>query len=129
LNDTPDAVRSGSTLAGALLAGVLCRCPHCGQGPLFRGLLSVKDRCAVCGFDLKSADSGDGPAVFVILIAGFVACFGMVFHEVAARPPWWLLLMIWPLVGIITCLALLRPAKSLLIALQFHNRAGEGRFG
>ncbi len=114
---------------GAIRAGLMCRCPNCGKGALFAGFLRVAERCAVCGFDLKAADSGDGPAVFVILLAGFVACFGMVFHEVAARPPWWLLLMIWPTVGLVACLALLRPTKSLLIALQFHNRAGEGRTG
>ncbi len=114
-------------LLGAIRAGFLCRCPHCGRGPLFAGFLSVRPVCEACGFDLKSADSGDGPAVFVILIAGFIACFGMVFHEVAARPPWWVLLLIWPLVGLIACLALLRPTKSLLIALQFHNKAGVGR--
>jgi uncharacterized protein (DUF983 family) len=118
-----------ATTLGAIRSGLFCRCPNCGKGALFEGLLKVNARCAVCGFDLKSADSGDGPAVFVILIAGFLACFGMVFHEVASRPPWWLLLMIWPLVGLIACLALLRPTKSLLIALQFHNRAGEGRLG
>jgi uncharacterized protein (DUF983 family) len=115
------------SLLGALRAGLLCRCPHCGRGPLFAGFLGVADRCKVCGFDLKAADSGDGPAVFVILIAGFLACFGLVLHEIVARPPWWLLLMIWPAVGLIACLSLLRPAKSLLIAMQFHHRAGEGR--
>lgn len=119
--------RAAPTTLGAIRAGLLCRCPNCGQGPLFSGLLRVRERCEVCAFDLKSADSGDGPAVFVILIAGFLACFGMVFHEVAARPPWWVLLSVWPLVGLVACLALLRPAKSLLIALQFHHRAGEGR--
>ena len=117
------------SLLGALRAGVLCRCPNCGRGPLFAGFLAVADRCAVCGFDLKAADSGDGPAVFVILIAGFLACFGLVLHEILARPPWWALLMIWPAVGLIASLVLLRPTKSLLIAMQFHHHAGEGHSG
>lgn len=115
------------SLLGALRAGLLCRCPQCGRGRLFAGFLAVAERCQVCGFDLKAADSGDGPAVFVILIAGFLACFGLVIHEVVARPPWWLLLMIWPAVGLIASIGLLRPTKSLLIALQFHHHAGEGR--
>jgi uncharacterized protein (DUF983 family) len=117
-----------STL-GAIRAGLLCRCPKCGKGTLFAGFLRVAERCPACGFDLKSADSGDGPAVFVILIAGFAACFGLVIHEMVARPPWWVLLMIWPLVGLLAALVLLRPTKSLLIALQFHHHAGEGRLG
>lgn len=118
-----------ATTLGAIRSGLLCRCPNCGKGKLFGGFLRVADTCAMCGFDLKAADSGDGPAVFVILIAGFLACFGMVFHEVASRPPWWLLLLIWPTVGLLACLALLRPAKSLLIAMQFHHHAGEGHVG
>jgi len=122
-------VDAAPSLLGALRAGLLCRCPNCGRGPLFSGFLAVADRCAVCGFDLKAADSGDGPAVFVTLIAGFLACFGLVIHEVVARPAWWVLLMIWPAVGLISCLSLLRPTKSLLIAMQFHHRAGEGRSG
>ena len=117
-----------STL-GAIRAGLLCRCPNCGRGGLFAGFLSVAERCPTCGYDLRAADSGDGPAVFVILIAGFAACFGLVIHEVVSRPPWWLLLLIWPLVGLVTSLALLRPTKSLLIAMQFHHRAGEGHLG
>lgn len=122
-------MRAAPTTLGAIRAGLLCRCPNCGQGRLFAGFLKVAERCSVCDFDLKAADSGDGPAVFVILIAGFLTCFGMVFHEVAARPPWYVLLVIWPPIGFIACLGLLRPTKSLLIAMQFHNRAGEGRLG
>jgi uncharacterized protein (DUF983 family) len=53
----------------------------------------------------------------------------MVFHEIAARPAWWVLMAVWPVVGLVACLVLLRPTKSLLIALQFHHRAGEGRLG
>ena len=51
-----------------ILYGLRCRCPRCGRGRLFRGLLTVRDACENCAFDLKAADSGDGPAVFVILL-------------------------------------------------------------
>jgi len=83
----------------------------------------VAPRCEACGFDLKSADTGDGPAVFVILIGGFLVAFGAVFTEIAFSPPIWLQLLIWlPLTGIV-CAALLRPFKGLLIAAQFANKA------
>ena len=107
------------------VAGLTCRCPKCGRGKLFDGYLRVAQRCSVCGFDLKAADSGDGPAVFIILIVGFIACFGLLFTEVAYRPPIWVELVIWPIVGVILSLALLRPAKGVMLALQFHNRASE----
>ena len=107
------------------VAGVCCRCPNCGRGKLFDGYLRVAEQCAACGFDLRAADSGDGPAVFIILIVGFIACFGLLFTEIAYRPPIWVELLIWPLVGAILCLSLLRPAKGLMLAMQFHNRASE----
>jgi uncharacterized protein (DUF983 family) len=110
-----------------VLAGLACRCPNCGEGPLFKGFISVADRCEACGFDLKKADSGDGPAVFVILIVGFLVCFGMLFTEIAFHPPVWVHLVLWLPLTVILCLVLLRPFKGVLIALQFHHKAEEGR--
>lgn len=108
-----------------ILAGLACRCPNCGEGPLFKGFLRIADRCEACGFDLKKADTGDGPAVFVILIGGFIACFGLLFTYVAFRPPIWLELAVWIPAAALICLVLLRPFKGVLVALQFHNKASE----
>ena len=49
-----------------LVAGLIGRCPHCGGGHLFDGFLKVPPACEACGLDLAKADTGDGPAVFVI---------------------------------------------------------------
>jgi uncharacterized protein (DUF983 family) len=59
------------------LAGLLCRCPRCGNGKLFNGFLTLKPDCDSCSLDFTFADAGDGPAIFVIMIAGAI---------VAARP-------------------------------------------
>ena len=107
------------------LAGALGRCPNCGKGPLFDGFLKVAPRCSVCGFDLAKADSGDGPAVFVIFIAGFIAAFGVLFTEIAFRPPIWVHLVVWLPLAAGLCLVLLRPMKGLMIAAQFANKASE----
>jgi len=111
--------------AAPFLAGALGRCPNCGDGPLFTGFLKVAPKCARCGFDLTRADSGDGPAVFVIFIAGFIAAFGVLFTEIAFRPPIWVHFVIWLPVAAILCLALLQPMKGLMIAAQFVNQASE----
>ena len=106
------------------VAGALGRCPRCGEGPLFEGFLRVTPRCAACGFDLAASDSGDGPAVFVILAVGFIAVFGALITYVAWRPPVWVPLVVWiPVAGLLS-LALLRPMKGLMIAAHVHNRAG-----
>ncbi len=110
-----------------ILAGLACRCPNCGKGPLFAGFLKVASTCKACGFDLKAADSGDGPAVFIILIVGFIAAFGALYTDIVFRPPIWLELSIWLPVAAILCLVLLRPFKGVLVALQFHHKASEVR--
>ena len=111
------------------LAGLAGRCPNCAEGHLFEGFLKVAPRCEACGFDLASADSGDGPAVFVILIAGFIGAFGALFTEVAFDPPVWVTIVIWLPAILVICLVLLRPTKGLLLASQFKNKASEARHG
>lgn len=109
------------------LAGLRCRCPNCGQAPLFDGYLRVRQRCDGCGEDLSTADSGDGPVVFILLIVGAIGCFGLLFVEFSFHPPIWLQLLIWlPLVGLMA-LGALRPFKATMIALQFHHHASEAR--
>jgi len=111
----------------AFSAGMRCRCPNCGEGRLFDGFLKVAPVCEVCGFDLGKADSGDGPAVFIILIAGFLVAFAALFTEIAYRPPIWVHLVVWLPLTVVVCIGLLRPMKGLLLAAQFANRASEAR--
>jgi uncharacterized protein (DUF983 family) len=107
--------------------GLRGRCPRCGEGKLFQGFLGLRPRCEHCGLEFAFADAGDGPAVFVILIGGAIVVFAALMTEVVYQPPYWLHAVLWlPLVLIVT-LAPLRPIKGLLIALQYHHKAQEGR--
>jgi uncharacterized protein (DUF983 family) len=107
--------------------GLRGRCPRCGEGRLFQGFLSLRSACERCGLDYGFADAGDGPAVFVILIGGFIVVFAALITEIVYQPPYWMHAILWlPLVLIVT-LAPLRLIKGLLIALQFHHKAAEGR--
>jgi uncharacterized protein (DUF983 family) len=110
-----------------LLAGVAGRCPNCGEGHLFEGFLKVAPSCEACGYDFARADSGDGPAVFVILIAGFVVAFAALFTEVAFHPPVWVHLILWLPATLILSLGLMRPLKGAMLAAQFMNKASEAR--
>lgn len=104
------------------LAGARGRCPACGEGPLFEGFLRLRAECASCGYRLSASDTGDGPAVFVILIAGFIAVFGALFTMIAFRPPVWLPLAIWIPAAALLCLGLLRPMKGLMAAAHIVHR-------
>jgi uncharacterized protein (DUF983 family) len=109
------------------LAGALGRCPNCGKAPLYSGFLALPASCAVCGYPLAQADSGDGPAVFVIIVVGFLIVFSALFTEIAYHPPVWVHLVVWLPVGAALCLALLRPMKGLMIAAQIRNKASQHR--
>jgi uncharacterized protein (DUF983 family) len=107
--------------------GLAGRCPRCGKGKLFQGFLTLRPACEACGLGFSFADSGDGPAVFVILLGGAVVVFAALITEVLYQPPYWVHAALWlPLVLIMT-LGPLRPIKGLLIALQYHHKAQEGR--
>lgn len=111
------------------VAGLSCRCPRCGKGKLFRGFIEVRPSCSVCGLDYSFVDAGDGPAVFVILIGGFVVVGAALIVEMRYHPPYWVHAALWgPLILLVTLLPL-RLLKSLLIALQYHYKAAEGRLG
>lgn len=107
-------------------AGLSCACPRCGKGPLFAGYLKLAPSCSVCGLDYAKADSGDGPAVFVIFVVGFLA----VAIAFVARFVWdWSTASSLALAGVVIVAAsfgLLRIFKATLIALQFKHDAAQG---
>jgi uncharacterized protein (DUF983 family) len=103
-------------------AGLLCRCPRCGEGKVFRGFLTVADECTVCGLPISRHDAGDGPAVFVILILGFLVVGLAILVEVTTTPPLWVHMVIWPPFILVVAIAMLRPLKALLLALQYRHR-------
>jgi len=108
-------------------AGLAGRCPRCGEGRLFTGFLAVRESCEVCGLDYSFADSGDGPAAFVILIIGFIVVGLALWTEVSLAPPLWLHFTIWIPLAIVLGLIALRLIKGMLITLQFRNNAQQGR--
>lgn len=103
-------------------AGFLCRCPKCGKGRLYSGYLKVVEQCAHCGLELRKNDAGDGPAVFVVLIVGAIIVGLALWVEISYQPPYWVHLVIWAPAIFGGCLGALRPAKALMIALQFKHK-------
>jgi uncharacterized protein (DUF983 family) len=116
-------------LTATIHVGLRCRCPRCGKGKLFAGFLTLRQRCEACGLDYRFADSGDGPAVFIMFLAGAIVVGAALVTEILFRPPYWVHAVLWlPLILIVT-LGPLRPLKGLMIALQYHYKAAESRFG
>ena len=102
-------------------------CPRCGSGALFAGFLTFRDRCSACDQDFSQIDAGDGPAVFVILLAGFCLVAAALYVEVHFKPAYWVHAVLWLPSGILLPLALLRPMKAWLAAKQFQKNAALGQ--
>lgn len=102
-----------------------CRCPRCGQGALFDGLLTVRDRCPICGLDLRGNDAGDGAVFAVIFVLGALVVLLAILVEIWLSPPLWVHALIWPLFTVPAAILLMRPAKAALVAIQYRNRGSE----
>ena len=110
-----------------LCAAGFARCPRCGEGRLFKNVLEMRPACDRCDLDYHFIDTGDGPAVFAIFILGFVILGLALYVEFAYEPSVWVHVALWGLVTPLIALVVLRFLKSMLIALQFRNKAEEGR--
>jgi uncharacterized protein (DUF983 family) len=117
-NEGPER-RSQAPLLSTVFAG---RCPRCGQGALFQGFLTFKPQCDVCGIALSRMDSGDGPAVFLIFIIGFLIVPLAIWTSGWTELPDWAQSLIWGVVILALTIGMLRPAKALVLALNYRHR-------
>ena len=120
-----DPPRQAAPRLSPIATGLRCRCPRCGEGALFDGLLAVRARCAACGLDLGGHDCGDGPAVLVIMILGFIVVGLALVVEVKYQPPFWLHALLWLPLTLGLGILLLRPLKAWLVAEAYHRRRDE----
>jgi uncharacterized protein (DUF983 family) len=119
----PAELRPPSTIFASLFA----RCPRCGKGSLFKNMLELREGCTACGLDYRFIDTGDGPAVFAIFILGFLVVGLALYVEFTYEPPIWVHIVLWGGLTPLIALVLLRFLKAGLIALQYKNKAEEGR--
>lgn len=109
-------------LLPAILNGLRCRCPKCGEGRLFRAYLKVADRCEACGEEFRWHRADDLPPYIAIVIVGHILV-GLMLHlemEYTIAPIWYVATMV-PL-ALILPLALLPSIKGGVVALQWANR-------
>jgi uncharacterized protein (DUF983 family) len=110
------------SVAQAMWRGTLCRCPHCGQGKMFRAYLKVADQCDVCGEELSHHRADDFPPYVAIVIVGHIIIFLMLHMEMAYHvQPITHVLIAVPL-AIILPLLMLPSIKGAIVGLQWAAR-------
>lgn len=105
-----------------------CSCPKCGKGRLFKGLLSLGylKECASCALDYKRFDAGDGPAVMIMMLLGFVVMIAAVVVEFKYEPPFWVHVALWLPTTYLATVGMLKVGKSLMAAADYTYNAGIG---
>ena len=127
MSDLPPAAPVYPRLS-TLSTGLRARCPRCGEGPLLKGYLTIRDNCPACGLDYSFADPADGPAFFAMSGVGVVGMMGFMALEFTVRPPIWVHFVItFPLIALM-CLAVLRPFKGWLVSEQYIHKAAPPEF-
>ena len=113
----------------AMKNGMMSRCPHCGEGKLFKSYLKTVEQCSVCGEDMHHHRADDLPAYLVVLIVGHIVVGAVMGFTETTTLSTWQILAIWIPFTIIFALALIRPIKGAIVGLQWalymHGFGGE----
>ncbi|WP_427454722.1 DUF983 domain-containing protein [Litorimonas sp. WD9-15] len=119
--------RRGRRRLPPVQTGLSGRCPECGEGRLFKALLSFQDSCAACSADFRDEDAGDGPAIFVIFIVGiFIVPMALAFHMLL-DPPMVVTMLLWGTIIILASLWLLRLMRGVMFNIAWQRKAREVR--
>lgn len=110
------------SVPNAMWRGTLCRCPHCGQGKMFRAYLKTAEQCDVCGEELSHHRADDFPPYIAITIVGHIIIFLMLHLDMTyhVQPITYVVTMV-PL-AIVLPLAMLPSIKGAIVGLQWANR-------
>ncbi len=106
-------------------AALTCRCPRCGIGKLFNGLLELRPACSICRLDFSGFDTGDGFAVPILIVLGAIVVGAAFWVDTRFSPPLWVHALIWLPVTAVLVVAMTRYLKSFLSAQQYRTRRSE----
>ena len=123
------AVREQRSTMQAMWRGLLGRCPHCGEGKLFRSFLKTVDSCEACGEEFHHHRADDLPAYLVVVIVGHIVVGAFMGVERMFDLALWQHLAIWGVLTVTLAVALLQPVKGAIVGLQWalymHGFGGE----
>jgi len=113
----------------AIGRGAMGRCPHCGEGKLFRAFLKVNDSCEACGEEYHHHRADDLPAYIVIVIVGHLVVSKFMIVQATLDLPMWAHMAIWGPLTLFLSVVLLQPVKGAVVGLQWalkiHGFGGE----
>lgn len=119
--------RRGRRRLPPVQTGLAGRCPECGEGRLFKSMLSYAESCVACGADFQDEDTGDGPAIFVIFIVGIFIVPMAIAFDMLFNPPFIVTFLIWGSIITGVSLWLLRLLRGVMFNIAWQRNAREVR--
>ena len=98
--------------------GARNHCPRCDHKPLFARYLKPVERCAGCCQDWTLHQADDFPAYISIFISGHLLAPLLIAVGSRELLPMWMLAVGAIVLALVLTIALLQPAKGVVIALQ-----------
>ena len=125
----PEETPNDRQLLRSMLRGLRGRCPNCGIGTIFSGVLAIRPVCPYCGEALHHYRADDLPPYLNILVTGHVvvgaALVIMAFEALSV----WMVTGLAVSVAVAAALLLMRPLKGAVIgaqwALKTHGFGGD----
>ena len=105
----------------AIKRGWSGRCPHCGEGRLFRSFLKPVETCFSCSEEMHYQRADDPPPYLVIFVVGHIVVGAYLLAERMVVLNSWQHLAIWAPITLLMTLVLMQPTKGAVIGLQWAN--------
>ncbi len=107
----------------AMARGFRGKCPHCGEGQLFRAFLKPTAGCESCGEAYENRHRVDDFAAYVVIfIVGHLTVPLFLYLDADVHWPMWIHMVLWPSIVLTLTLLLIQPVKGALIAQQWAMR-------
>lgn len=108
----------------SLWRGFTLRCPNCGQGKMFTGLLSMNRDCEVCGvrYERQSGESIGG-MYFNLILAELTTMGGFFIADGLWHPPFTPHVIFWATYNVLFCLFFYRHARGMWVGVS-HATGG-----
>jgi uncharacterized protein (DUF983 family) len=122
MTDSTEPTVDDRPMGQSLWRGWRRTCPRCGDGPMLRGYLKVRDACSECGQEFHHHRADDGPPYLTLLIVGHLVGPAMLWVYVAWEPSPWAFMAIFGISSTLLSLWFLPRLKGALVAVQWATR-------
>ncbi|RYG94539.1 MAG: DUF983 domain-containing protein [Alphaproteobacteria bacterium] len=117
-----EAAPEARNVGKSMKRGLFGRCPHCGEGKLFRAFLKPVDHCSVCNEDYTHQRADDLPAYLSIVVVGHIVVGGFMMTDMVWTLSNWTHLAIWTPLTVLLAMTTIQPIKGAVIGLQWAAR-------